>query len=92
MALSALASSPAIKVLAGETSFELTREDVNRHPDSLLHSLLYSVETGDGRAPLTLDLQSALSSSRLSTFTHATAFTTALYRQVRAACKSDCCC
>lgn len=91
MALSALASSPAIKVLAGETSFELTRGDVNRHPDSLLHSLLYSVETGDERAPLTLDL-SALSSSRLSTFTHATAFTTALYRQVRAACKSDCCC
>lgn len=80
MALSALASSTAIKVLAGSDSFDLTRDDVNRYPDSLLHSLLSSVETTSDNAPLELDLSSALSSSQLSTFTHATAFTVALYR------------
>jgi hypothetical protein len=42
---------------------------VNRYPDSLLHSLLSSVETKSDNAPLELDLSSALSSSQLSTFT-----------------------
>jgi len=74
------ANSTVIKVLAGTESFELTRGDVNRHPDSLLHSLLSAVETSDEDGPITLDLSSTLNATLFSTFTQATAVTVALYR------------
>lgn len=74
------AANVVVKVLDDPGSFELTREDVNRHPGSLLHSMLSSVATGEEGAPLELNLSKSLSNSQLSTFTLAAAFTVALYR------------
>jgi hypothetical protein len=74
-----------IKVLAGSSSFTLTREEVDRFPGSLLHDAWSAVETADGDAPvLEIELSTILSSSRLSTFNEATAITVALYRYGRA--------
>jgi hypothetical protein len=70
----------AVINVAGSDRFELTRIDVDRRPDSLLHSLLNSVETPADGVPVELDLSSTLSSSQLSTFTYTTAITVALYR------------
>ena len=69
-----------ITVLAGSHFFELTRSDLDRRPDSLLHSLLNSVETAADGVPVELDLSTTLSASQLSTFTYTTAMTVALYR------------
>lgn len=69
-----------IKVLAGAESFELTRGEINRHEDSLLHGLLQAVEVEDDEAPVELDLSTTLNNTLFSTFTQATAITVALYR------------
>jgi hypothetical protein len=76
MAGSAHANSTAIKLLA---SFDLTWEDVNRHPGSLLHSLMDSINTPDATG-IELNLNKMLSNTQLRTFTNAPAFTQALYR------------
>ncbi len=78
--MSSMADRTAMKVLAAPNTFELTRDDVNRHPGSLMHSLLDTVGLGDEGVPEELDLTKALSNSCLSTFTHATAVTSALYK------------
>jgi hypothetical protein len=41
-----------ITVLAGSHFFELTMSDLDRRPDSLLHSLLNSVETAADGVPV----------------------------------------
>lgn len=70
------ANSTAIKLLA---SFDLTSDDVNRHPGSVLHTLMNSVDTADDGVP-ELNLTKILSNTQLSTFTYAVPFTVALHR------------
>lgn len=80
MAHSALTNHPALTVLAGSSSLNLTWGDVNRHPGSLLHSVLRSVDPADDGASVELDLPSLLSTSRFSNFPSATAMIVALYK------------
>lgn len=72
--------STVIKVLDGSITHEITRSEVDRHPDSLLHSLVTSTETADDGAPAEVDLPTMLSAGQLSEFTYATAVVVALYR------------
>jgi len=67
----------ALQFVVGDATITLSREDIDKHPGSLLHSLVGSVTSSDGPVSFKVD---ALPDSPLATWPAAVGITTALYR------------
>lgn len=67
----------ALQFVVGDKTFNLSKEDLDKHPGSMLQSLIGSVSPSDHPVSFKVD---ALPDSPLATWPAAVGITTALYR------------